>query len=106
MHRVTLCQATLATDTIVHMSLVDALTRDNVSFSQAEFPGIDVKKARKVTVRSNERAGAPEYRIDYDYLVIALQTACVIVPGPGEERQTVQARPDLEVEKEDSLRAD
>lgn len=55
----------------MNMPLVDTLARDRVKFRQAEVLGIDLD-ARKVRVRPNERPGAPEYLVDYDYLVIAL----------------------------------
>ncbi|GAB4387300.1 NAD(P)/FAD-dependent oxidoreductase [Albidovulum sp.] len=55
----------------MHMDLVDALARDDIRFRQAEVLGLDID-ARQVRVRPNERPGAPEYRIGYDYLVIAL----------------------------------
>lgn len=55
----------------MHMDLVDALARDDITFRQAEVEAIDVK-AQKVTVRPSERPGAPSYVMTYDYLVIAL----------------------------------
>tara|TARA_R100000687_G_scaffold79648_1_gene74089 strand:+ start:4314 stop:5588 length:1275 start_codon:yes stop_codon:yes gene_type:complete len=55
----------------MHMGLVDTLARDDIRFRQAEVLGLDID-ARQVRVRPNERLGAPEYRIAYDYLVIAL----------------------------------
>lgn len=55
----------------MHMDLVDTLARDDIRFRQAEVLGLDID-ARQVRVRPNERPGAPEYRIGYDYLVIAL----------------------------------
>ncbi|MGC8535976.1 MAG: NAD(P)/FAD-dependent oxidoreductase [Rhizomicrobium sp.] len=55
----------------MHMDLVDTLARDNIKFRQAEVEAIDVK-AQEVTMRPNERPGAPSYVISYDYLVIAL----------------------------------
>ncbi|SHF21467.1 FAD-dependent oxidoreductase [Thermomonas hydrothermalis] len=55
----------------MHMPLVEALARDDVRFVQAEVLGIDLD-GRKVRLRPNERPGAPEYDMAYDYVVIAL----------------------------------
>ncbi|HHB80619.1 MAG TPA: pyridine nucleotide-disulfide oxidoreductase, partial [Aliiroseovarius sp.] len=55
----------------MHMDLIDALARDGIKFRQAEVLGLDLD-AHEVRVRPNERPGAPEYRVGYDYLVIAL----------------------------------
>ncbi len=55
----------------MHMPLVETLARDRIRFHQAEVLGLDLD-ARQVKVRPAERPGAPEYRLDYDYVVIAL----------------------------------
>ncbi|MBN2629284.1 MAG: FAD-dependent oxidoreductase [Rhodobacteraceae bacterium] len=55
----------------MNMPLVETLARDDIRFAQAEVLGLDLD-ARQVRVRPNERPGAAEYRLDYDYLVIAL----------------------------------
>ncbi len=55
----------------MHMPLVGTLARDAITFMQAEVLGIDLAQ-RRVSMRPTERPGAPEYRIGYDYLVIAL----------------------------------
>ncbi|MBK7249703.1 MAG: FAD-dependent oxidoreductase [Gammaproteobacteria bacterium] len=57
--------------TTMHMNLIGPLARDGVAFRQAEVVGLDID-ARKVLVRPNERPGAVEFAIPYDYLVIAL----------------------------------
>jgi len=55
----------------MHMDLIDALKGDNIAFRQAEVLDIDVE-TQIVTLRPNERPGAPEYHMTYDSLVIAL----------------------------------
>jgi sulfide:quinone oxidoreductase len=60
----------------MHMDLVDALARDDITFRQAEVLRLDIDK-RQMRVRPTERPGAPEYPIGYDYLVIALATPTV-----------------------------
>lgn len=55
----------------MHMPLIPALAADDIRFQQAEITGIDVT-AKTVTLRPNERPGAPDYRLSYDKLVIAL----------------------------------
>jgi sulfide:quinone oxidoreductase len=55
----------------MNMPLVEVLARDKVRFAQAEVLGIDLD-GRKVRLRPNERPGAPEYEMAYDYVVIAL----------------------------------
>lgn len=55
----------------MHMDIVDALAKDDIKFRQAEVKGLDIDN-KQVRVVPNERRGAPEYRLDYDYLVIAL----------------------------------
>ncbi|MFX0545999.1 NAD(P)/FAD-dependent oxidoreductase [Roseovarius sp. S1116L3] len=74
----------------MHMPLVETLARDDISFDQAEILGIDVK-ARKVTLRPNERPGAPEYKVGYDYLVIALGAELALhdIEGFAEHGHTV-----------------
>lgn len=74
----------------MHMPLVDTLARDDVAFAQAEVLAIDVK-ARNVTVRPNERPGAPDYTMKYDYLVIALgaELALADIEGFAEHGHTV-----------------
>lgn len=74
----------------MHMPLVEALARDRIRFRQAEVLDIDLE-ARQVRVRPNERPGAPEYRPDYDFLVIALgaRLACDEIEGFAEHGHTV-----------------
>ena len=55
----------------MHMPLVETLARDNIAFAQAEVKALDLA-GKRVRVQPSERPGAPEYSIDYDYLVIAL----------------------------------
>ncbi|MBN2905826.1 MAG: FAD-dependent oxidoreductase [Rhodobacteraceae bacterium] len=55
----------------MHMPLVEALAEDDIHFEQAEIEAIDVD-AKTVTLRPNERPGAPTYVQPYDKLVIAL----------------------------------
>ncbi|MFZ1469282.1 MAG: FAD-dependent oxidoreductase [Paracoccaceae bacterium] len=74
----------------MHMPLVETLARDKVSFAQAEILAIDVK-TRKVTVRPNERPGAPDCALGYDYLVIALGAELALrdIEGFAEHGHTV-----------------
>lgn len=74
----------------MHMPLVDTLARDDIQFAQAEILGIDVM-TRKVTLRPNERPGAPEYVANYDFLVIALGAELALheIPGFAEHGHTV-----------------
>ena len=55
----------------MHMDLIGALKSDGIAFRQAEVTAIDVD-AQTVSLRPNERPGAPVYQLEYDYLVIAL----------------------------------
>lgn len=55
----------------MHMDIVDVLAKDDIAFRQAEVKGLDID-AKQVRVVPSERPGSPEYRLDYDYLVIAL----------------------------------
>ncbi len=74
----------------MHMPIVEALAKDHVSFEQAEVLQIDVDK-RQVKIQPNERAGAPEYNISYDYLVIALGAKLALedIEGFAEHGHTV-----------------
>lgn len=74
----------------MHMPLVETLARDAVIFAQAEILALDVKN-RKVTVRPNERPGAPDYTVGYDYLVIALGAELALrdIEGFAEHGYTV-----------------
>ena len=74
----------------MHMELVDTLARDDISFQQAEVEAIDIV-SQKVTLRPNERPGAPRYVEHYDYLVIALgcELALSDIPGFAEHGHTV-----------------
>ena len=53
------------------MDIVAPLTDDGVDFVQAEVVGIDPDN-KHVSCVPSERPGAASFRIDYDYLVIAL----------------------------------
>jgi len=55
----------------MHMPLVEALAEDDIRFEQAEVEAVDVD-AKTVTLRPNERPGAPAYTKPYDKLLIAL----------------------------------
>ena len=74
----------------MHMPLMDTLARDDIRFVQAAVEGIDLA-ASKVAVRPSERAGAPVYQLDYDYLVIALgaELAYADIEGFAEFGHTV-----------------
>ncbi len=74
----------------MHMPLVDTLARDDIRFAQAEVLGLDLD-ARQVRVRPNERPGAPEYAMAYDFLVIALGCKLALdkIEGFAEHGHTV-----------------
>lgn len=55
----------------MHMDLMDAFKEDDIHFIQADVEGIDVI-GKSVTIRPAERPGSPSYRLDFDYVVIAL----------------------------------
>lgn len=55
----------------MHMPLVQTLAQDKIRFEQAEVTAVDVV-AKTVSLRPNERPGAPVYTHSYDKLVIAV----------------------------------
>jgi sulfide:quinone oxidoreductase len=55
----------------MHMDIVKPLADDGIDFVQAEVTRIDAD-ARKVVCVASERPGGAEFKLDYDYLVIAL----------------------------------
>lgn len=74
----------------MHMPIIDALKKDNISFVQAEIEAIDVKQ-KSIRLTPNERPGAPSYQLTYDYLVVALgaRLAYDDIPGFAEYGHTV-----------------
>lgn len=77
-------------DQTMRFDIAPFLNRDCTRFIQADVTGLDLER-RTVRFTPNERLGAAEEQVGYDYLVIALgaRLAYDKIPGFGEHGQTV-----------------